>query len=734
MASISELDPALKAGIQKWVEVDKVTPEVQTSVEGLLKGSSLARLIFEICGGLRKGDRVSLVQADEEFSALWESKSLTSKLQRSYAEKGKAEHAKYLAFGAPFSKEGNLGAAVASSPIFKTYIEYTRDITEVGPTFLKVLDVFPYTDKEGLKFFAQNIEVFAALDQEYYQALDAEHHATLSKDKENVEAKKVREFAEDLIRDALFLPGSNKKWREFVRNNFSKIFVYASNTWFPMAIKIDPTRMYESLENKENTQQFLDFYLVMKLIFSSTQGHTIFTDLLVRINSEPVNESLKIVKDILKFAVDSGENIVHSRHVTWLEQFLEGKISIDKLNSFVDREKKLQEKRDKLVRGKDRDQYTAVKPYAMAIDAFIDSDLFYDFDPSFIQEHDIFPTDLVVAFLKKKGREGIKELVELKEKTKKGNFDSNNRLQRDLEYMAYLKKREEGSYKDFSSVRFLHEDELSSILDNVDKMEAKAAAFEAAMVYWMIRERTDMGRKVMIVGNNRYGRLFVTEPLRSELELLNDLEMVDSIGSKYVKSHSGRDVKRGEQIFSDNHLRRIANSLPDIIVVDGTENLVADIHDELELPRFSSAMRGFYNWVNDFNEGKFGAKPRKPYGIMFRSSRNSDQIALDDHEDKAEILDSQSGSPENPQLIIINSTVDPDYFPEFPEDLRGHRVGYFDDPEDKIGGQKTLVFTANGLQEKEIKGKNLNDYVRAVQKAIEDSLLEMIMSKSSQSI
>lgn len=716
MGSSKELDPRLHAELQTWPEEDR------SKFERFLDSSSLVRTVFDIeVGRIKPKEALGKIYADEEFVQLWlpkEEESLSSEKEKQYFDRSKEAYAKYLAFGAPFSRiDARLVAAL--NP-FREYISYTRAQSEVGPAFLKVLDLLPYTDEGGLKFFLDNREVIAALDQQYFAPFTQK-----GLDKKDAEqtAKKAEKISDQLLEDALFLPLSDAKWRDFVRKNFSKLFVYTSTIWFPVEVIKDSIvsyyafrRLFEQISDEENASKALALRFAMKLIFSGRNGD-IFPELLAKIDEGVNNEDLRIIGDVCKFVI-SMETFVSPAQTRLLDAFWKGKITHDELKSLVDKLTALEHKIDELQ--KEGDQ-----PHAQALEAFSKSEIFFDFDPSFILDHNIFPTDSIVAFLKERGQEGIKELIKLKEKTKRGEFDPRNPLQKDLEYILYLalSNQRDGSYESFSKTQFVEDGEEASSLDSRDVMEARVAAFEAARVYWIIRERTDIRKKVFVVGNNRYGKLFVIDPLRQELELLSDLELIDSIGSKYVKSHTGRDVRRGSQIFSDNNLRNIASQTPDIIVVDGTEKNLVEV-DGKKLPRFSSAMMGYYNWVKDFNEGKFGPKPRKPYGITYRSFINSGKAVLGD-----EVVDQQELS-DSPQVIIVNSTIDPEYFSGLPEDLKEHAPGYFDDPEDKVSGRKRIVFTRNGLEEKE--PVDVVQYTNDVQRLIQESLLKMILRKETQ--
>lgn len=720
MSGLKEMDPALQA------EFQKLPREKQPAVEKFFE-SSLVRTVFNIGAGISSpNEGLKNILADEEFVQLWLPKErglLDSEKQRQYFQRSKKAYANYLAYGAPFSKIPE-ARFFAASDAFRDYISCTRESAEAGPTFLKILDLLPYTDITGLKFIVENRGLLGALDEQYFAPF---MRKDLDEKDTRDTSKKAKEIAEILLTDTLFLPLNEERWRNFVIGNFDKLFVFTSMIWFPWKdIKnYDPVAEYRRLRalselvSPENMPQTLDFVIAMRSIFSPKPA---FSKLLIKIGEEINGGNLKLVEHVSNIMKDK-KSPLSSSQTHWLNEFWEGRITFDQLKSLAEKLKSIEhdinelelEKKDPLSRA-----------FAKALEAFSKSEIFLNLDYTFILDNSIFPTESIIAFLKEKGQEGIKELIKLKEKTKRGEFDPSNLLQRDLEYISYLtlSGREGDSYESFSKTQFIEDGKEVSILDSRDIVEARAAAFEAARVYWIIRERVDMRRKVFVLGNNRYGKLFVIDPLRQELELLSDLDLIDRVGSKYVRSHTGKDMKRGSQIFSDNNIRKIASETPDIIVVDGTGNNIRDVDGE-KIPRFSSAMMGFYNWVKEFNGGAFDVKPRKPYEITFKSFIESDKVILGD-----EIISPQQNSSNDPQVIIINATINPDNFPQFPQDLKDHEAGYFDDPEDNVKGRKRLVFTKNGLEEKD-KSDEV-EYTHAVQGLIEKSLLEMILRKEAQ--
>ena len=67
---------------------------------------------------------------------------------------------------------------------------------------------------------------------------------------------------------------------------------------------------------------------------------------------------------------------------------------------------------------------------------------------------------------------------------------------------------------------FIEEPKPPQTLSEEDLRETECTALEAARVYWLVKERVDVGRNVLVIANERYGKLFVTDPLAEELASL----------------------------------------------------------------------------------------------------------------------------------------------------------------------------------------------------------------------
>ncbi len=211
-----------------------------------------------------------------------------------------------------------------------------------------------------------------------------------------------------------------------------------------------------------------------------------------------------------------------------------------------------------------------------------------------LMESGYFPTQRLVDFVDGNGKNAINELNALKSETSEGRLNFDNALQIDIEYGKYLKLYQGKSadpYQQFLSIESLHSEDIQRELDLHEKMEAEAAAYEAAVFYWFVRERVEKGRKVTVVGNQRYGDYFVVNPLRSHLE---------EIGvtlSSYKVGSSGASQWSVEKIFPPSFLDFMIKTHSDVVIVDGTPNITGAGGS----PRLPSALYGYHNWFQAYN-------------------------------------------------------------------------------------------------------------------------------------
>lgn len=321
----------------------------------------------------------------------------------------------------------------------------------------------------------------------------------------------------------------------------------------------------------------------------------------------------------------------------------------------------------------------------------------------------IFPTDRIFYTLAIGGNDAINQLLALKKETDEGRFDPTNSLQKDLEYGKYLSivGAYPSNYQVFLDIPFVETLDTDIRVSEEEQIEVEATALEAARVYWLIKERVKSGRHVAVIGNQRYGKLFVIDPIREDLE---DLGI--RIESTYVRSGAASSGIV-QDIFSEDFLSFINEHSPDIFVIDGTKAPLAENKEA----RFSRAMLAFYDWFSK-NQSKV------PYNISFYPFSTGDKVVLGD-----KLIELQEPDPEKPQVIIVNSTRHPSHVSQLSGRLKNHIPGYFDDYDERVVRSNKMMFTRSGLEK--VAGVSESRYLGIVQRRIKEAVPAAIMSKES---
>ena len=406
----------------------------------------------------------------------------------------------------------------------------------------------------------------------------------------------------------------------------------------------------------------------------------------------------------------------------WTEKFLNGEIDSSQLGVVRDAVVKIKGVENKLLdETRDRKIPSEMRSYVQGlISKFFTAELILEgglpkyleksnFIIDLILKHKIIPTTAILDYLAENRRDGVNHLRRLQLATQDGMLDPVNRVQRDLEFSRYWESHShrsvEEAYGEFSKIPFVEDIEATYSLTESDLMETKAAALEAARVYWLIKEEADLGRDIVVIANERYGKLFVIDPIQDELGSLGV-----RIQSTYVRSGASQEGKV-EKVFGSKLARQIKRQQPDIFVIDGTATPVAK--DE-KTPRFSRAMIAFYRWFE---------KSDPQYSISFFPAPVEGKVQLGE-----ESIQVEPPGESGPKLTIVNSTLASDKRPHA-EMFPGHRAGYFDDYETNVNSTHNTVLSRNGLTE--VKRVKSARYLAGVQRTIKENVPDMIMSPES---
>lgn len=653
---------------------------------------------------------------------------------------------------------------VTSEPFRKYMKAYGIAHETRGPYFLRVLSNVEKIDQDSISVISSSPQALANLDQQYFW-LKSRFNEDKKSEGSDVEFKtpvqikhsedcriafdKFNEITDHLL-DTVFDTKDKSEWKQFVLDNFNVISRLTSIFHMPVE-EYDPHEQYDRLKDmfdksSDEAREFLAPY-------ASFSRH-IAPDKAQSMDNEILNGQYDRALAFTKFwaeTIPAGSIFFDLKEKQaldyWCNKFVEGQIDSDQLLSIPEnvytiyKEVKHKTKPDK--------HQKAIADLCKTEGIFIGNSV------AQLLQKGIVPTLNLAKFVNENNDDAFEELNRLKKATENGNFERSNKLQMDLEYAKYLDltsiKTADASYENFSQIPYNSEFGTTPIvLTDTDRMEARAAAIEASRVFWVVKERIDAGRKVLVVGNERYGKNFVVDPITADLE-----EIGARVASSYIRSADG--YKQYIRVFNQETLKYVASEQPDIVVVDGTATPTTGN----EKARYSRAMQGFYNWVNIFNEGasadvetaektdeknsdtdnlkvpqdkKYWSlrnrisalNPESTYDISFVSAYSMESVMLGHIP-----VDVVTPNDTNPRFIIVNSTIEPSMIKGLPEDLAKHSPAYFDDPENKSPIDKKIVFTPKGLEEVQGKKVSTGRYIAAAKQEIKKAIPEMMMHRAS---
>ncbi len=391
--------------------------------------------------------------------------------------------------------------------------------------------------------------------------------------------------------------------------------------------------------------------------------------------------------------------------------------------------------------------------------------------------YDVIVTPVLAEFLAQPGdfESKLARLDRLAEETEHGRFDPQDPLQRDLEYqkfsheyhrlyganrrLPYVNEPPTALYRKFVELPVLdHEHREKWRLEGQHMREVKRAAYEAAeFLRFLRRFRAGTSRPIVVVGNNRYGRQWVVEPLE---ELLRDgftlrYDGVPSHMSTRLSVASARNFEQSadntgpwtSDAFPMDFVREIELDMPHIVVADAKSSYKYD-----GAMMLSRAAKTYANWVAAFNyvraEGDVAAyqhesclpldhlgrlvhwyefvrvrrqleewvTPGSTYSVGLWAPQTTDTAHLGELpvSFRPPALDT-----DRPQFVLANPLVYDD--DALPEHLHGTTPYYFDGPEKYVREEIVFGFGPYGFQPA-AKGTMTTAFVAALQRAITEEV------------
>ena len=356
------------------------------------------------------------------------------------------------------------------------------------------------------------------------------------------------------------------------------------------------------------------------------------------------------------------------------------------------------------------------------------------------------------------------ELDRLREETRRGRFDAGCELQRELEFRRFAteSRRQRDWPEEPEEVRLAF-DSLTRLpppsrpepfdLDETDRLEARRTAYEAHGLLRFLRSfRGGTTRPVVVFGNDRYGRIFVVEPLEPYLGDGFEIhyERVPSHGSMRltVPYHIDRFWRNA---FAPDFVRRLSAEAPHLVLVDVCSPRATEAYTKI--PR---GLRDLVNWFMVFNHLRTGGdrsryeavsslpphqldelqlwhefevvarqiepwvEPGEPYAVTHWAPELMDEVLMGDL-----VIPARPAEPtEEPQVVVTNPGFYRTEGEDLPDFLRRTHAYHFNDPEKRVAARIVGGWGDHGFETR-VEGHTTDEYVLAIQRQIGEELAAM---------
>ncbi|MBI2141132.1 hypothetical protein HYU16_01785 [Candidatus Woesearchaeota archaeon] len=331
----------------------------------------------------------------------------------------------------------------------------------------------------------------------------------------------------------------------------------------------------------------------------------------------------------------------------------------------------------------------------------------------------LLPTPKILSFVFAAGTDAKSDLEGIINGIHSGGFNPSDRLHLELEYSRYATRFYspffettipfpycDMPFESFAKLPFLDGQEV--ILTDRDYREAEKTAKEALSVLNFVKGKVSPAVPLMVIGNMRYGSLFVVKPIEDYLAELG----VKVVHDEYVSSSDFDRTDKRVGDISKGTLDWIAENAPNVIVVDGTSN--NHVFDEWEVGkpiddavRFPAAMLGYIYAFRDLNRYHELKVPH--YELNFWAPEMRERVFVGEHEVRYKPV---VGDGSRELTIVCSTSLGPE---------SSH--GYFDNPE-KRARRFVLGFTSSGLKWR--MAASTDDFVEAVQQHMKVVIAELL--------
>ena len=363
----------------------------------------------------------------------------------------------------------------------------------------------------------------------------------------------------------------------------------------------------------------------------------------------------------------------------------------------------------------------------------------------------------------------LNELNYLGEETRNGRFDMDNLLQKELEYKRYVSEanRQRDWAKDLEEQRTGFDnltmlppphDEGEFQLTGEDLLETKRAAYEAKLLLEFLREfRSQTDRPIVVVGNERYGRQWVIEPIEEHL-----LDEGFTIVHGYV--YSGASMRLTvPSPFPREVVKGISARMPHLVIVDGAGWPRSNPYSSnptiiRNVMRCSRAVRGYANWIVAFNDvradgnvSKYANEsslpethipelkkwyefakvreeiadwvtPGETYAVTTWGPELMETVWLGDVEVARQQVEL---SGEKPIAVLANANFYRDQGNDIPDFMKETRPYYFDEPNTHVNEMIDLGFGSHGFETR-VNGTTTASFVAVMQRHIKAEIARLL--------
>ena len=360
----------------------------------------------------------------------------------------------------------------------------------------------------------------------------------------------------------------------------------------------------------------------------------------------------------------------------------------------------------------------------------------------------------------------LAEFDRLRAETLKGRFLLDNELQRDLEFIrfAHLEANVNGGrrgsdeqYTTFKALPVLPPPCQETVkLSEQHLAQAKRYGYQAACFLQFLRHfKARTPRPIVVVGNDRYGRQWVVEPLQGYLK--GDF----TLRYDRVRSHSSFRLRVPHEVegkaragFPQDFVRELSEMMPHVVIVDARNPVRGP-----GMMKMSRGARDYVNWFMVFNdvraEGDISkyendgavphlselrkwyefdlvrqlikpwVKPGPTYKITHWAPELKEYVMLGDFAMRAAAP--RPVESDKPQVVISNADIYRTEGDDIYETLRGTHPYYFDGPERYVKETVEFGFGEYGLETR-VKGPTTDEFVARVQQEITAEVGRLLQS------